>query len=609
MRKFAAVLVVLGIVLVGIGVTASGRRSPAAAGVAAAQKTVLAFRDVRVFDGERIVPRATVVVRDGVIAAIGPDLSIPAGADVIDGDGRTLLPGFIDAHTHAFADALERALVFGVTTELDMFTDHRFAARLRAEQRSAAGAPGRADVFSAGTLVTAPNGHGTEYGLVIPTIALPADAEAFVDARLAEGSDYIKVVYEDGRSHGLKMPSISQDVLNAVVAAARARSRLAVVHVGSRQAALDAIRSGASGLVHLFADAAPTAEFVDAARRSGAFVVPTLSVIESTAAIASGAGVAKDARLARFINPSERVSLNRSFPSRPGSQRDAAHALEATRLLHDAGVPILAGSDAPNPGTAHGVTIHRELELLVKAGLTRTAALSAATSAPARAFGLKDRGRIAAGLRADLVLVTGDPAADITATRDIVGIWKGGRRVERPAAPDGTAAPRAATETGIVSTFEGSAVDAEFGAGWVVSTDSLMGGKSTATLTLIDGGARRSKGALEVAGTIVPGSPYPWAGAMFSPGPAPMAAADLSRFTEIAFWTRGDGREYQLMVFATRLGNIPATSAFTAGPEWREVVVPLKSLGGIDGSDLRGVLFSAAGAGAFTFALDDVRFR
>ena len=94
-------------------------------------------------------------------------------------------------------------------------------------------------------------------------------------------------------------------------------------------------------------------------------------------------------------------------------------------------MPILAGTDAPNPGTAHGASIHRELELLVRAGLSPLEALRAATSVPARAFALHDRGRIAPGLRADLVLVDGDPTRDILATRNIVAIWKLGRIVDR----------------------------------------------------------------------------------------------------------------------------------------------------------------------------------
>jgi imidazolonepropionase-like amidohydrolase len=101
--------------------------------------------------------------------------------------------------------------------------------------------------------------------------------------------------------------------------------------------------------------------------------------------------------------------------------------------LRQAQVPVLAGSDAPNPGTAHGISLHRELELLVRAGLSPLEALRAATSTPARAFHLSDRGRIAVGLRADLVLVDGDPTTDILATRAIRTVWKLGRAVDREA--------------------------------------------------------------------------------------------------------------------------------------------------------------------------------
>lgn len=107
------------------------------------------------------------------------------------------------------------------------------------------------------------------------------------------------------------------------------------------------------------------------------------------------------------------------------------HARAAVRVLAAAGVPLLAGTDAGNPGTAHGASIHRELELLVSAGLTPIEALRAATSTPARVFRLLDRGRLAPGLRADLVLVDGDPSRDITATRAIVQVWRNGVMVAR----------------------------------------------------------------------------------------------------------------------------------------------------------------------------------
>jgi imidazolonepropionase-like amidohydrolase len=94
-------------------------------------------------------------------------------------------------------------------------------------------------------------------------------------------------------------------------------------------------------------------------------------------------------------------------------------------------VTLLAGSDASNPATAHGASLHRELELLVTAGLRETEALAAATSVPAERFRLSDRDRIAVGLQADLVLVEGNPMKDITVTRSIVAIWRQGARVDR----------------------------------------------------------------------------------------------------------------------------------------------------------------------------------
>ena len=591
-----------------IAVSVVGARPGAAP--AGEQKPTGTFvvRNVTVFDGERAAGPTNVVVRDGAIATISPD--VPGGIESIDGTGHTLLPGLIDSHTHAFGNALERALQFGVTTELDMFTDHRFAAQMRAEQRQVQGAPRRADLFSAGTLVTSPGGHGTEYGLQIPTISSATEAQAFVDARLAEGSDYIKIVFDDGSSYRRSIPTITPDVLKATIEATKRRNKLAVVHIGSRRAAEQAIEAGASGLVHLFGDVAPGADFAPRVKAAGTFVIPTLSVNESVTGVPSGKILIDDERLSAFLDASERAALGSAFPRRAGSTSSIEHALAATKLLHESGVPLLAGTDAPNPGTAHGVSMHRELELLVRAGLSPQAALAAATAVPARVFSLTDRGRIAPGLRADLILVKGDPLKDVTSLRNIVSIWKGGVPVTRRVASSEVTDTPVPTTTGVVSDFEKAEVTADFGAGWQVSTDSFMGGKSSARMRIADGGANGTKRSLEITGTVAAGAPYPWAGAMFFPAATPMTPANLSRFKEIVFWARGDGGEHQLMVFATRLGNIPANHAFTAGPEWREHVVPLAKLSGLDGSDIKGILFSAgAKPGPFTLSIDEVRFR
>ena len=396
---------------------------------AAASAQTFAVTNARIFDGERLIPKGTVLVKDGKIEAVGPDVKIPEGMERIDAGGGTLLPGLIDAHTHTFLGGLDRALTFGVTTELDMGNAPAVAAHLRAEQAKPGGVPGRADVFSAGNLATAPEGHGTQYGLPIPTLTKPEEAQAWVDARIAEGSDYIKIVIEDLSAYGKTRPTLDRETVAALVKAAHARDKLAVVHVSTAATARQAIEAGADGLVHLFTDRAADPDLAKLAAERKAFVIPTLTVLESANGIAAGRTVIEDPRLRPFLVASEVEHLKGFFPVKTAG--GVPVALDTVRQLAAAGVTVLAGSDTPNPGTAHGVSLHREMELLVQAGLTPEQALTAATSAPARAFRLSDRGRIAPGMRADLVLVAGDPLKDITETRNIVRIWKGGVAFER----------------------------------------------------------------------------------------------------------------------------------------------------------------------------------
>jgi len=170
--------------------------------------SVTAIQNVRLFDGKKVTPSTTIVFSESGIAA---SAKVPDGATVIDGTGKTLLPGLIDAHTHVFPGSLERALRFGVTTELDMFTSAELAQKLKAEQKNN-GAPGRADLYSANILVTVAGGHGSEY-FPIPVYAPGSDPQAFIDARIADGSDYIKLIYDNGSAYGLKFNTLSKSDL------------------------------------------------------------------------------------------------------------------------------------------------------------------------------------------------------------------------------------------------------------------------------------------------------------------------------------------------------------------------------------------------------------
>ena len=574
------------------------------------------FRNARVFDGTSVLPATEVHVQGGKIAAIGKRLRVPENTEIVDATGKTLLPGLIDAHTHSFGTALTDALMFGVTTELDQFADTGMASAMRAEQ-AAGKASRRADLFSAGILVTAPKGHGTQYGFPIPTITSPTEAQAFVDARIAEGSDWIKIVYDDGRAYGIKFATIDVPTLRAVIAAAHQREKLAVVHIGTLADARTAIDAGADGLVHAFVDKDPDAELGKFIAEHKAFVIPTLTVLKSVTGVAGGAPLVEDVRLQPYLNAELRSNLQQAFP-RTGNRPPVTYgAAEATvRQLLKNGVPVLAGTDAPNPGTAHGAAMHRELELLVGAGATPIEALRAGTSAPAKAFRIADRGRIAKGLRADLLLVNGDPTTDITATRSIAGIWKGGAAVDRggyaKAIADAAAAAKAAPsgmDAPVLSDFETGFPVAAFGTSWVPTADDMAGGKSTGEVTVVDGGAGSTGKSLRISGTIDPVIPYAWYGAMWSPTPVPMQAANVSSKTELRFHTRGDGKTYRVMLFTKKSGMMPLMQTFVAGPEWTEVVMPWKAFN-TDASDLMAIIISGGPEGGpFALQVDEIKVR
>ena len=403
-----------------------------AASVTASAQSTFVVRDVRLFDGERVTEHRSVVVRDGVIAQVGgAEDAVPAGAQVVDGRGRTLLPGLIDAHIHLSDETeadLRQSLALGVTTNLDMWNGGARFERIKALR--ATDAPDVADVRTAGFGATAPGGHPSQMGGgAFPTITDSADAQAFVDARIAEGSDYIKIIYDDLSSLGRKQPMLDKRTLAGLVAAAHARGKLAVVHILSELQARDAIEAGADGLAHLFTGATVSPEFAQLAASRHVFVVPTLTVLYGSCGQSIGARIASDSSIRPYIRPAVRGRAAMSFPPRAGTSCEATR--EALRQLARAGVPILTGTDAPSPGQTYGASVHGELELLVSTGLTPVQALTAATSAAARAFRLTDRGRVAPGLRADLVLVDGDPTTDIVATRRIVRVWKKGVAVQR----------------------------------------------------------------------------------------------------------------------------------------------------------------------------------
>lgn len=576
------------------------------------------IRHVRVFDGRKIISDADVRIHDGKIQAVGKALKSPSSVRVFDGTGDTLLPGLIDAHTHSYVrTGLKQELIFGVTTELGMENDPAFVAEIKREQASGK-AIDLADMRSSGWPATAPGGHGAEGGPV-PTITGPEQAEQFVDARVKERSDYLKIIYEDGSEWNLHTPCITKETVAALVRAAHKAGMLAVAHIGNQQGVVDTINSGVEGLAHLFIDRPPDAGIGRLIANHHAFVIPTMTTLE-TASGASGASLANDPNLEPYLTLEAIRNLKSPSTLKPANPVSLDYALQTERQLLSEGVPILAGTDAPGTGTWFGVSIHRELELLVQGGMSPLQALQAATSVPASVFHLTDRGQIAKGKRADLLLVRGDPSRDIKDTRSIVAVWKLGVPVNRESfraeiAKDKAqneklrhAQPPAGSESGLISNFEDGKPSTAFGAGWSVTTGESK--KSTADMKVVDGGSNSSRYSLEVSGEIVSDVRYPIAGVMLSPGSHPFSPANLSAKKRLSFRVKGDGKTYQLMVFTHGGANSPAIQPFATSQEWQSVTFAFSNLGGSDGYDISAIMFVAGPeAGKFNFQLDDVKLE
>jgi hypothetical protein len=477
-----------------------------------------------------------------------------------------------------------------------------------------------ATLISAGTLATAPGGHGTQYGLPIPTLTKPDEAQGFVDARIAEGSDFIKIIYDDWSTFSLSRPTLSLEIIAALIEAAHKKGKIVVVHAATLKNCQDVLIAGADGLAHMYFNEAFDPEFGRQVAKEKAFVIPTLSVLERMKGARPAGDLMGDPRIGPYLKPGDIRNLKQSFPVKV--RGNPYPAIErAVRQLRDEEVPILAGTDVPNAGIVFGASLHRELLLLVEAGLSPLDALRAATSVPAEIFRIAGRGRIEAGWAADLVLVNGDPTQDIKAMRDIVAVWKDGQLIDRKGYQDSVTEekekveemkkmpPPPNSESGWISDCEGDGITTNFGAGWSVSTDAVMGGKSKADFGLAEGGAGGSRGSMRISGTVVEGSSINWAGVLFSPGEQPMTAANLSSKKSLAFRAKGEGRSYTVMIYSQSLGFIPAIRNFDAGPEWKEYDFPFEEFG-LEGHDITGIFIGASMTpGEFVLSIDDVRLK
>lgn len=399
------------------------------------------FRDVAVLDpvAETVTPPQDVLVIDGVVVEAGriDPARIPRDVTEIDGRGQVLMPGLMDMHVHVFDEAdLAANLVHGVTTVRNL---SGFPAHLSLAADIEAGTLLGPRLVSSGPIVNERGGR--HVNVLHVEVAGAEEARAEVRHQYERGFRHIKV-YTD----------LSADTLSGVVEAAHALGMSVSGHPAEGNPA-DPVDFGVT-LDAGFATIEHTESIVwhglqddtdpDRARQlaremaaAGATVTPTLVVHENLTRIGETGGAHITRPDMAGYNPvaagfeADAFAYWSSY-SEGGRRRMQTFYEIFTGEMHRAGVRLVVGTDAGVMATPHGVSVLREMELLVEAGLTPAEALRAATVNPADVLGLGDAlGRVAPGYRADLVLVPADPRVDFQVLRDPSGVMRDGVWLDR----------------------------------------------------------------------------------------------------------------------------------------------------------------------------------
>jgi imidazolonepropionase-like amidohydrolase len=260
-----------------------------------------------------------------------------------------------------------------------------------------------------------------------------------VRQEIARKADAIKIWEDD--SHG-ELPKFPPDLYGAIIDEAHRHGRKAFSHMFRLEDAKELMRRGLDVLAHSVRDTEVDDEFLRIAKAKHVTQVAGLVghgadfVYSERPAFLDDPGLPKlyAKRLLALVGSDEYERKIAGNPALAVARRELAIAQKNVPKVAAAGIPIAIGTDAGAPGNFHGLWDHREMELLVKAGLTPMQALQAATINGARVLGMeRGFGSLEVGKAADFIVLAADPRSDITNTRKIEAVWVGGQPVDRAA--------------------------------------------------------------------------------------------------------------------------------------------------------------------------------
>jgi imidazolonepropionase-like amidohydrolase len=389
------------------------------------------------------VPNATVVTREGKIECAGR-CDLPEGIDVVDAKGLWITPGLIDAHVHfsqtGWAD--------GRPDALDVRATHPYE-QVQAELKDNPERFGRSYVCSGVTTVFDVGGFpwtlriadrfrdNTSVPRVVAAGPLLSTRDHWVNVPAER--QFLHMKDEQATRSGVRYLAAQQaravkvwyieENAAALAAAgdeARQRKLPLIVHATELAKAKEALRAGAKLLVHSVWDMPVDQELIDLLKRNGAIYTPTLTVTRGYARMFQGDTSIDDPN--GCVDAATRAKVATKVPTRPSrsSERDRTAAANLKTLVA-AGISIATGTDAGNPLTLHGPAIYGEMEAMQRAGMTPMQVVVASTATAARAAGVEAvTGTVEKGKDADLVILGGDPSADVANFRKVRFVMRAG---------------------------------------------------------------------------------------------------------------------------------------------------------------------------------------
>jgi imidazolonepropionase-like amidohydrolase len=420
-----------------------------------------ALRGARVIDGRGGAPidNATIVIRGGRIVAIGTSSAtpIPNGAEVVNYTGKTIIPGLISDHSHigifvglkaapenynrdSILRQLKQLEAYGVTTVMALGLNGPLFYELRPELH-AGRLPG-ADLFGADQGIGVVGGQPS--AAVVPVgenqVSRPETVEMARESirqMATRKTDMVKIWLD---SAGGLMPKLKPELYSAVIDEAHKNGLRVAAHIYDLDDAKAVVRVGVDVIAHGVRDKPVDPEFIDMMKAQSVWYIPTIVLDYTNFVFAEQPSWTREPFFQRALHPAVRAQLN------DADYRERTLALPATaknrtavttnkqnlKAVHDAGVRVGFGSDSGVGLRIPGVAEHLELALMVEAGLTPMQAITSATSNAAALLKLDDRGVLASGKLADLVILDGDPTADISNSRKIHAVWHRGKKAAGP---------------------------------------------------------------------------------------------------------------------------------------------------------------------------------